>query len=285
MLSVIFGALLLASPTVVEPSADSFASIAEDHLRRALAGERPLEEFEDAHKNFDAAFLVAEDARYLCRALAVADLALVRLTFADEQARLSWEETRRDDLERLRADAAETRRGNCRFDAMGRPPRMRVASLVVDDPASVQDQNVAPPTAETHLPASVPAVERAPALRRSRAYAVSGGLLTMTGLGLLGATVGVVGVELQRAADMRGMIAAARAEQRKFTQAEDQRFNSLAGDLLRGRDVVIGVGVAGVVTLAAGVAVLVKRRQLMRGYALLPYGGPHGVGAHLRLKF
>ena len=283
MLSVIFSALLLASPTAAEPSADAFASVAEGHLRRALAGERPLEEFEDAHKNFDAAFLVAEDARYLCRALAVADLALVKVRFADEQTRLSWEETRRDDVERLRDDATEKQRGNCRFDATGKPPPPRVASLVVDEPAPAQA--VVQPAAAPLSVERAPQTRQAPALRRSRAYAVSGGLLTMTGLGLLGATVGVVGVELQRAADMRGMIGAARAEQRKFTAAEDQRFDALAEDLLRGRGVAIGVGVAGAATLAAGVAVLVTRRRWMRGYALLPHGGPQGVGAHFRLRF
>lgn len=35
MLSVIFGALLLASPTVVEPSADSFASISGEPSRES----------------------------------------------------------------------------------------------------------------------------------------------------------------------------------------------------------------------------------------------------------
>ena len=161
---------------------------------------------------------------------------------------------------------------------MGRPKNSQQCADAATVPAA---------TSQSKVPKCAPsrASRRLSSLRRSRAYAVSGGLLTMTGLGLLGATVGVVGVELQRAADMRGMIAAARAEQRKFTTAEDQRFDALAEDLLRGRGVAIGIGVAAVATLAAGVAVLVTRRRWMRGYALLPHGGPQSVGAHFRLRF
>jgi hypothetical protein len=50
--------------------------------------------------------------------------------------------------------------------------------------------------------------------------------------------------------------------------------------------VAIGVGVAGLVSLGTGVALLATRKKTRsRTYALQPYGGPQGAGAVLRLRF
>lgn len=286
MLSIMLCFLLLAPPYKAEPSAETFATAGEAHLRRAPTAEHPLEEFEGAHKNFDAAYLVAEDARYLCRALAVADLALRKASFADEQERLSWEEIQRDDLERLRDDAIQKQRGNCRFDASGKPPPLRGALLDADTPVVIEaDAAVPPAPPNSPSSASKPPRDERRLAGPSRAHTTAGALLTTAGLGLLGGTFGVIGVEFQRAEEMRSLIDTARAERRKFTEAENRRFDDLAADLLRGRDVAIGVGVAGLVSLGTGIAVLATRKRASRGYALLPYGGFQSAGAILRLKF
>jgi hypothetical protein len=136
-------AIVMLSNLLVAPAADSsesdpkqqaavYAAVAEDHLRRAASpGDQQLDEFEGAHKNFDLAFLTADDAQHLCRALLAAELALSTARFADDQARISWEEVRRDDLDRLRKRADATGVANCRYDATGAPLRPRVA--VLDD--------------------------------------------------------------------------------------------------------------------------------------------------------
>lgn len=276
--------LLLAAPSDAPSEAETFAAAGDNHLRRAPTAERPLAEYDSAHKNFDSAYLVADDVRYLCRALAVAELTLLRAPFADEQERLSWEDVRRDDLERLGDDAREYQRGNCRFDASGKLAP-RVALLDADAPVSVTSDGPATPSSASTSEGgrSVPSQAQ---VQRSRAHTAAGALLTTAGLGLLGGTFGVIGVELQRAAEMRSLIDTAKAERRTFTEAEDQRFGDLAGDLIRGRDVAIGVGVASLVTLGAGIAVLATRtRMTTRRYALQPYGGLQGAGAILRLKF
>ena len=47
------------------------------HLERAaVPGEQQLDEFDGAHKNFDLAYLTANDPGHLCRALQVAELVL-----------------------------------------------------------------------------------------------------------------------------------------------------------------------------------------------------------------
>src|SRR5690606_318956 len=79
------------------------------------------------------------DAKYLCRALAAAELALHTATFTTKQERLSWEELRRDDLTRLREDAAENERANCRYDASGKPSPPRVAMLTDADAPAPED--------------------------------------------------------------------------------------------------------------------------------------------------
>jgi len=97
MLAIVFLSLALSEPPVSTTTgvsqAESFAAAADAHLKLATtSAERPLDEFHNAHTKFDAAFLVDGATVYLCRALAVADLALRSATFTDEQERVSWEE-------------------------------------------------------------------------------------------------------------------------------------------------------------------------------------------------
>ena len=298
MLAIVFLSLALSEPPVSTMTgvsqAESFAAAADAHLKLATtSAERPLDEFHNAHTKFDAAFLVDGATVYLCRALAVADLALRSATFTDEQERVSWEETRRDDLDRLRDDAAQTGRANCRYGATGKP---RVVLLAADDPpanpALAVDDLAANPPLATPFAAPSTAVDRAitvPSRRqvhRARAHTAMGAVFTGAGIGMLGILAGVLQLERQRAGEIRGIIDAAKAEHRGYTPAEERRYFDLRDDLLRGRDVAIGVGVAGLVSLGTGVALLATRKKTRsRTYALQPYGGAQGAGAVLRLRF
>lgn len=293
----------------------AFVTAGEAHLRRAMDDkDHPLGEFEGAHKNFETAYLVAEDSQYLCRALAAAELALLSATFSDEQERLSWEEVRREDLNQLREDAKEKQRANCRFDAEGKPPPPRV--VVLSDADLPEPNSSTPATDATSASSTAPTASAAPATTRLtsprstsamltartselpmpipapartvRAKTVSGSIFTAAGIGLLAGSAAVVGFEvLQSGWEMDRLVGTAMAEHRKFTPAEYGRFNELKADLLHGRDAAIGVGVAGLVSLGTGIALLVTRKKAprSRAYAFHPYGGPQGAGAVLRLKF
>ncbi len=280
ILPLMFAVVAPADAAEVPQDAATFAAAGEEALKRATTTtENQLDEFQNAHTNFDSAYLVDGATNYLCRALAVADLTLRAATFKDEQERGFWQETRQDDLDRLQQDAAETGRANCRFDGKGKPPR--VALLDADIPPALAfttsaDQGPPPPSAEP---------SRAE-LRRSRAHTGIGAVFTGAGIGLLGVFAGVLELERQRAGEVRGIIDAAKAERRGYTPAEERRYFDLRDDLLRGRDVAIGVGVAGLVSLGTGVALLATRKKTRsRTYALQPYGGPQGAGAVLRLRF
>ena len=295
MLAIVFLSLVLSEPPIATATgvsqAETFAAAADAHLKLATtSAERPLDEFHNAHTKFDAAFLVDGATVYLCRALAVADLALRTATFTDEQERMSWEETWRDDLDRLRDDAAQTGRANCRYGATGKP---RVVLLAADDPPGLAaDDPAADPPLSTPLAAPPAAVHRAltvPSRRqvhRARAHTAVGAVFTGAGIGMLGILAGVLQLERQRAGEIRGIIDAAKAEHRGYTPAEERRYFDLRDDLLRGRDAAIGVGVAGLVSLGTGVALLATRKKTRsRTYALQPYGGAQGAGAVLRLRF
>ena len=278
ILPLIFAVVAPADQAEVPRDAATFAAAGEEHLKRATTTtENQLDEFQNAHTNFDSAYLVGGGTKYLCRALAVADLTLRAATFGNEQERLFWQETRQDDLDRLQQDAAETGRANCRFNAKGTPPR--VALLDADTPPSTR-----PPTGKS-MPAPL-AVPSRVELRRSRAQTGVGAVFAGAGVGLLGILAGVLELERQRAGEVRGIIEAAKAEARGYTPAEERRYLDLRDDLLRGRDVAIGVGVAGLVSLGTGVALLATRKKTrLRTYAIQPYGGLQGAGAVLRLRF
>ena len=286
MLAIPLLSIMFVAPAELPPQeqAGIYVALGEAHLERAaLPGEQQLDEFDGAHKNFDLAYLTVFEPAHLCRALQVADLVLATVTFTDPQPRLSWEEVQRDDIKRLREDAAQTGRANCRHDAHGKPVRPRVAVLNDDDFSPL----VAPPI-------SSPADSERPAIdlpeptprqpRRWNIQTAAGAIFTGAGVGLVGVLAGAIGLQVRNAAKLRDLENNA-VVAGGLTDAEWDRAAEIRAASLQTRNVAIGVGVAGVVSLATGVALLATRKTGPRAVALMPYGGPLGVGAVLRLRF
>jgi hypothetical protein len=289
MLAIITVSILLVAPPAAssesEPKRQAavYAAVAEDHLRRAASpGDQQLDEFEEAHKNFDLAFLTADDALHLCRALLTAELALSTARFAEDQARISWEEIRRDDLDRLRKRAATTGVANCRYDATGTPLRPRVAVLEdADFPPAAASPSMEVKDVRPRLDLSEPTpVER----RRWQARTAAGGLLTGAGVGLAGVLAAMIGLRVRQAQELRDIFDNARAIG-DLSDADRQRAETIRADSIQTRNVAIGAGIAGAASLATGIALLATRKPTSRGVALVPYGGLLGGGAVLRLRF
>lgn len=287
MLTIVILPLLLAPPD--PPSAKSLAAEGEAYLEAAETAERPLDMLLSAHTSFDSAYLVDEDATYLCRALDVTGRALQSKAFADEQEQKFWEETRSEDLERLQTDAVKHERANCRFTANGSPAAPRVALIDADGPSPTRRAAPVPDADQATEPSSRWSGTPTPSwaeMRRRRAHTAAGAVFTSVGLGLLGTLAGVLALERQRIGEMQGLVGTAKAEGRQFTSDEDRRFWALRDEVAHGASAAIGVGVAGLVTLGIGVAVLATRKKKRpRSYAFHPYGGPQGAGAVLRLTF
>jgi hypothetical protein len=290
MLAIVLLPFIIAAPASSSPKGDPnaqaeiYAAAGEGHLERAATpGERQLDEFEEAHKNFDLAYLTADDARHLCRALFAAEVALSTADFAEDQARLSWEEVRRDDLDRLRKNAAETRRSNCRFDAKGEPQRPRLA--VMDD---AEFSLMSPPASSRSSHGDALQSDQAGPTpmqrRRWNAQTAAGAVFTGAGVGLVGVLAGVIGLQVRQAEAMRDIFDNARATG-SLSDVDRGRADAIKADGIQTRNVAIGVGVAGAVSLVTGVALLATRTKAMRPVALLPYGGLLGGGAMLRMRF
>ncbi len=282
MVAVLFVSLLFAAPTTADEAA-SFAATGEAHLQRAATpGDHQLDEFEGAHKNFDSAYLVGDDPRYLCRALRVTEVVLARVAFASDQERLSWAELRDDDLDRLKQDAAKTRRENCRFDASAAPAQRRVAMFTDADAPRAAPSSTAP----DHLtrPPFEPARPTRPQRRSARAQTAVGATFTGLGLGLVGLMAGALGVQARQAAAMRAIFDRARAAG-ELSDLDRGRAEDLRADSVQTRNVAIGVGLTGAATLATGITLLATGKRAARRFAVLPHGGPFGGGAALRLRF
>ncbi len=278
MLTILALPLLLLAPAT--PTAEDLAAEGEAYLKAAETADHPLDVLVDAHASFDSAYLVDGDAHHLCRALDVAELSLQSETFTDDEERRSWEETRQEDVDRLRQDAATTGRGNCRF--AGKPTAPRVSMIDPDGALPRMPESAA----QVEDSAAPPSPAGRGVVRRWRAHTAAGTVLTTAGLGLLGVLTGVLVLERQRIAEMRGMVATAKAEGRLFTGDEDRRFWTLRDEVAHGAGVALGVGVAGVATLGVGIAVLATRKKVRaRSYAFQPYGSLQGAGAVLRLRF
>ncbi|MBL9101550.1 MAG: hypothetical protein JNL82_11365 [Myxococcales bacterium] len=278
MLTILALPLLLLAPAT--PTAADLAAEGEAYLKTAETADHPLDVLVDAHASFDSAYLVGHDAQHLCRALDVAELALRSETFADEEERRAWEETRQEDVDRLQQDAATTGRGNCRF--AGKPAAPRVSMIDPDGALPRMPE----PAAQVDDPTAPPSRAGRGDTRRWRAHTAAGTVLTTAGLGLLGVLTGVLVLERRWIGEMRGLVGTAQAEGRPFTVDEHRRFGELRDDVFHGADVAIGVGVAGLATFGTGVALLATRKKARtRGYSFQPYGGPLGAGAVLRLKF
>ena len=286
MLAIPLLSIMFVAPAELPPQAQAgiYAALGEAHLERAaLPSEQQLDEFDGAHKNFDLAYLTVFEPAHLCRALQVADLVLATVTFTDPQPRLSWEEVQRDDIKRLREDAAQTGRANCRHDAHGQPQRPRVAVLT--------DADFPPPTApRTSSPADTgrlliePLAPTPTQRRRWKVQTVAGAIFTGAGVGLVGVLAGAIGLRVRYAEELRGI--ANNADDKGDLAASDrERAAQINTDSLQARNTAIGVGVASAISLATGVALLATRKKAPRAVALMPYAGPLGGGAALRLRF
>lgn len=254
---------------------DAYVKLAE------MPGVNRRSELDRAHTNYDSAYLATQNPSRLCWALKVAERVVREGEFRDEDQARYWRDTVDDDLRRLQADARSTQRANCRFDKSGSPRALVVATLTDDDFAE-------PPASTTRgeTPVDPQPRPRAPAARRWRAQTASGAVLTGLGLGFVGALAGVLELQAQYASAMRRMSAAVKAEGRDtFTDGEWQQFNALRHDGLQLRNAAIGVGVAGVLSLSAGVALLATRKRMSRKFDLQPHAGPLGGGAVLRVRF
>jgi len=297
MFSAIFVFLLAQTPTT--GSADAPAVVAQRAAAEALEAEGIFSDAGDAfvklaelpgvdrrsaldraHLNFDSAYLTTKNPARLCRALAVAEQVVGEGGFTDADQASYWKDTVDDDLRRLQADAQQTHRANCRFGANGAPRAIIVATLTDEDfatqgptadPADARPADRPPPTS--------------PAPRRWRAQTASGAVLTGLGIGFLGTFTGALAIQSRYASAMRSLTARANAAGRDFTYAEWRSFNNLRDDGRQVRNVAIGMGVAGVIALTTGVALLVTRKTAGRTLALQPYGGQVEGGAVLRVGF
>lgn len=282
MVTIVLVSLLFAAPTPADEAA-SLAATGEAHLQRAATpGDHQLDEFEGAHKNFDSAYLVGDDPRYLCRALQVTEVVLERVAFASDQERLSWAELRDDDLARLKQDAAKTGRENCRFDTSAAPTQRRVAMLTdADAPRAEPSRTVPEHLARPPFEAARPTQARR---RGAQAQTAVGAAFTGLGVGLVGLMAGALGLQAQQAAGMRAIFDRARAAG-ELSDLDRGRVEDLRVDSVQTRHVAIGAGIAGAATLATGITLLATGKRAARRFAVLPHGGPFGGGATLRLRF
>lgn len=266
----------LESQGMFGDAGDAYVKLAE------MPGVNRRSELDRAHTNYDSAYLATQNPSRLCWALKIAERVVREGEFNDEDQASYWRDTVDDDLRRLQADARTTQRANCRFDKSGSPRALVVATLTDDDFA---ERPASPTRGETPQVDPQPR-QRTPETRRWQTQTASGAVLTGLGLGFVGAFAGVLELQAQHASAMRRMSAVVKAERRDtFTDGEWQTFNALRHDGLQLRNAAIGVGVAGVISLSAGVALLATRKRMSRKFDLQPHAGPLGGGAVLRVRF
>lgn len=253
---------------------DAYVKLAE------MPGVNRRSELDRAHTNYDSAYLATQNPSRLCWALKIAERVVREGEFNDEDQASYWRDTVDDDLRRLQADARTTQRANCRFEKSGSPRALVVATLTDDDFAEPAN------TTRGETPVDQQSRPPMPTARRWRAQTASGAALTGLGLGLVGALAAVLELQAQHASAMRRMSAVVKADGRDtFTDGEWQTFNALRHDGLQLRNAAISVGVVGVLSLSAGVALLVTRKRMSRKFDLQPHAGPLGGGAVLRVRF
>jgi hypothetical protein len=122
------------------------------------------------------------------------------------------------------------------------------------------------------------------ARRRWQARTAAGAVLTGAGVGLAGVVAAMIGLRVRQAEELRDIFDNARATG-DLSDLDRSRAETIKADSIQTRNVAIGAGVAGAASLATGIALLVTRKSTSRGVALVPYGGPLGGGAVLRLRF
>jgi len=299
MLASLTLSFMLVQPSVASSRptpADAQRAVAEAHVaQRAYeeAGEAYLklasmsgvvrrDELDQAHVNLDSAYLTSNLTRHLCRALQVAEMTIADGKFEGEQEEKFWQDIRDDDVRHLREDARATKRQNCRFGPDGESLKVAVALL--------PDPEIGPQTPPLDLrePAiragAVDApVQRGSADRRWRVQ-TAGAALVGVGIGSLGLLIGVITVNRRQAQAMERMNEDAAAAG-GFSTAGLVQHDRIYADARLTRSAAIGLGVVTAATLLTGVALLVSRKRATRAVAVYPYGGLHGGGATLRLRF
>lgn len=236
-----------------------------------------VREMFNAHTNFEAAFLTSHRPRHLCRALGVAELVVREGRFKDEDMGLFWRELVDQDLERLREDAIKTRRPNCRFAASGGP---RPAVLLLADSDLPPVRMPLPEHPEPVRDVAPPAPSR-----RYRAHTAAGAVFTGLGVGFLGLFAGALAVKADQVQAIHKQTDLVKGQDRMPTPAEQAWVNDRVADARQVQSLMIGVGVAGGVSLATGVILLATRRHLKQRAALRPYGGAQGAGFLLQGRF
>lgn len=233
-----------------------------------------------AHMNYDSAYLETNHPSRLCWALGVAEQVVREGGFQDDDQASYWRENVEDDLRRLQQDAKATQRANCRFDASGAPRKVVLTTLTDDD-------FTAPPVAAAPIGDRLSDTPRTPTLatRRRQLNTVAGAALTGIGVGLVGTLAGLLGSQARHAVTLREMSAAVRAAGRDFTEVEWADFNAIRDEGVQLRNAAVGVGIVGVVSLTAGVALLATRKRVERKFCIQPYGGRLGAGAIFRVRF
>ena len=260
--------------------AERFAEAGEAYLQ--LAGRpdvRVRDELLGAHTNFESAFIASEDSRQLCRALWIAERVVREGKFDHDEQQTFWRELVAADLARLAEDANEKKAGNCRFDGSGR--RLEPIALIADD----DPPRVAAERVEVASPVPTPLRPMPRDTRRLRARTAGGGVLLGLGLGFIGMTTGAAvlhGIQLVALDRLRDATNAGGS----LSDAEKELVPRLRADALDSRAAAIGFGMAAAATFIPGVVLLARRHRVWRrDVALVPHGGPRGVGAVLRLKF
>lgn len=243
----------------------------------ALPGVDRRKELLSAHTNFEAAYLTSRETRHLCRALRIAEQVVREDGFENEEMGLFWRERIEEDLERLRADAVETKRPNCRFGETGerRPP---VPLLADGDPPRVRMHT--PEQPEPAQDVGLPAPSR-----RYRAHTAAGATFTGLGLGFLGLFAGALAVKADQVQAIHKQTDLVQGQGRLPTPDEQAWVDDREADARQVQSLVIGVGVAGGASLATGVILLATRKRLIRRAALRPYGGTQGAGILLQGQF
>jgi len=261
----------------------SFNEAGEAYIKLAsMPGVIRRDELDQAHLNFDSAYLTSNITRHLCRALQVAEMTIAEGGFEDEQEAKFWQDTRDDDLERLQADARTTGRANCRFAPGGE--RRVIVALLTDDDAGPPLPNASVKPVPIGDAGPRPPAHGDRAGRRWRAQTASGAVLIGVGLGSLGLLAGVLEVHRRQASAMDRMTDDAKAAG-GFSMEGLQQHDRVYDDALRTRHAAIGLGVVSAAALTTGIALLVTRKRAARALAVYPHGGLHGGGATLRLKF
>lgn len=152
------------------------------------------------------------------------------------------------------------------------PPRPEIgAATTPEGPKSAAAEGGPPPT---------PPVPRTTPVRRAKisdsGHLALGGTLVGLGVGFGAVTIGALAVLGHEMDVGRDLVTRAEDGDRKWTDAEAQRFDEAVARAQQARWLALGVGLAGAATLGVGIPLVISARRALR---LQPYmrGGAAGV--------